>query len=71
MGLPLDCPQRDERLGWLGDAHVTAEVCLCNFDMEAFYRKWLGDIRASQRENGLIPIIAPWPHEETLSLIHI
>ncbi len=65
MGLPLDCPQRDERLGWLGDAHVTAEVCLCNFDMEAFYRKWLGDIRASQRENGLIPIIAPWPHEET------
>ncbi len=41
MGLPTDCPQRDERLGWLGDAHVTAEEAMFNFDMALFYEKWL------------------------------
>ncbi len=38
MGLPTDCPQRDERLGWLGDAHVTAEEAMFNFDMALFYK---------------------------------
>ena len=48
MGYPTDCPQRAERLGWLGDAHVTAEEAIHNFDMEMFYAKWLRDIKMNQ-----------------------
>ncbi len=62
MGLPTDCPQRDERLGWLGDAHVTAEEAMFNFDMALFYEKWLNDIKSTQRvQNGDIPYISPRP----------
>lgn len=60
MGVPVDCPQRDERLGWLGDAHITAEVCLHNFDMSLFYLKWLQDIQTQQnKETGDVPHVAP------------
>jgi len=62
MGLPTDCPQRDERLGWIGDAHVTAEEAMYNFDMAQFYRKWLRDIQSTQSEkNGDLPYISPRP----------
>ena len=62
MGLPTDCPQRDERLGWIGDAHVTAEEAMYNFDMALFYRKWLDDIQSTQNcDNGDIPYISPRP----------
>ncbi len=62
MGLPTDCPQRDERLGWIGDAHVTAEEAIYNFDMASFYRKWLRDIQSTQsKENGDIAYISPRP----------
>ncbi len=60
-GVPIDCPQRDERLGWLGDAHVTCEEAGLNFDMYDFYRKWMTDIRAQQDSQGRISIIAPRP----------
>ena len=61
MSYPLDCPQRDERLGWLGDAHVTAITCMYNFDMRKFYDKWIEDIRlCAHSETGGIPIVAPW-----------
>ena len=60
-GLPLDCPQRDERLGWLGDAHVTAEEAMHNLDMARLYTKWLRDIKAQQDERGAISMIAPRP----------
>ncbi len=63
LGYPMDCPQRDERLGWLGDAQVTAEEAMFNFDMALFYRNWLRGIRVSQNEkNGDIPIISPRPY---------
>jgi alpha-L-rhamnosidase len=61
MGYPTDCPQREERLGWIGDAHVTAEEAIYNFDMNQFYTKWLKDIRINQDSNGDIPYIAPRP----------
>lgn len=62
MGFPTDCPQREERLGWIGDAHVVAEEAMCNFDMNRFYTKWLNDIRNNQNQsNGYIPYIAPRP----------
>ena len=59
MGYPTDCPQRAERLGWLGDAHVTAEEAIHNFDMEMFYVKWLRDIKMNQEPNGNVSFIAP------------
>ena len=58
-GIPLDCPQRDERQAWLGD-HATGcfgESFL--FDNEQFYIKWLDDIRDSQTEEGQISDICP------------
>jgi len=62
MGYPTDCPQREERLGWIGDAHVTAEEAIFNFDMNRFYIKWLNDIRVNQDDSsGYIPYIAPRP----------
>ena len=64
MGYPTDCPQRAERLGWLGDAHVTAEEAIHNFDMDRFYAKWLRDIRRNQERSGNVPHIAPWPLTE-------
>jgi alpha-L-rhamnosidase len=62
MGYPTDCPQRDERLGWLGDAHVTAEEAMLNFHMPLFYRKWLSGIQANRDESsGDLPYISPRP----------
>ncbi len=61
MSFPMDCPQRDERLGWLGDAHVTDLTCLYNFDMRQFYKKWFGDIAGNcDPDTGMIPFIAPF-----------
>lgn len=65
MGLPTDDCQRPERMGWTGDALLTTEQYMCNFDMAAFYRKWLWDLSDSQFANGDIPIIAPRPVEES------
>ncbi|MBN1854136.1 MAG: family 78 glycoside hydrolase catalytic domain [Pirellulales bacterium] len=63
LGYPLDCPQRDERLGWLGDAQVTAQEAMFNLDMPRFYRNWLGGIQASQdAATGDLPIISPRPY---------
>jgi len=63
MGYPMDCPQRDERLGWMGDAQVTAEEAMFNFDMALFYENWLDGIRENQDEKtGDLPIISPQPY---------
>ncbi len=61
--VPTDCPQRDERQGWLGDRLETARSESYAYDIAAFYRKWLTDIRDSQEDNGSLPDIAPihWP----------
>ena len=63
LGYPMDCPQRDERLGWLGDAQVTAEEAMFNFNMALFYENWLEGIKENQDEKtGDIPIISPRPY---------
>ncbi len=56
---PTDCPQRDERLGWTGDAQVFAPTAAFNFDVSAFFRKWTLDLRDAQRPNGSFPSLAP------------
>ncbi|MBN1349412.1 family 78 glycoside hydrolase catalytic domain [candidate division KSB1 bacterium] len=61
VGFPSDCPQRDERLGWLGDAHVTAEEAMLNFHTPLFYRNWLNGLRSNQNDAGDIPYISPRP----------
>lgn len=59
-GIPTDCPQRDERCGWMGDAQVFAQSAMYNMDMEAFYTKWLRDIRDEQTSEGRLPNYAPY-----------
>jgi len=59
IAIPTDCPQRDERLGWLGDAQLTVEEILYNFDAGAFLTKWIRDIRLAQRDDGSMPNFAP------------
>jgi alpha-L-rhamnosidase len=59
MSIPTDCPQRDERHGWLGDAHLSAEEAVFNFDMSGFYAKFLEDIRLAQKEDGSLPDVVP------------
>jgi len=59
MSIPTDCPQRDERHGWLGDAHLSAEEAVFNFSMAAFYAKFLDDIRLAQKEDGSLPDVVP------------
>ena len=57
---PIDCPQRDERLGWLADAHVTDLTCMYNYNMHNFYRKWFEDIHLDcHSESGAVTQIAP------------
>ena len=59
MSIPTDCPQRDERMGWMGDAQLVAEEAVYNFDMTGFYAKWLRDIQDAQREDGSVPDVVP------------
>lgn len=61
IGLPTDCPQRDERLGWTADAQIFARSAMWNMDCRAFYDKYLADIRDAQLGNGVIPAVAPVP----------
>ncbi len=59
LEVPTDCPQRDERLGWTGDAQVFAPTAAFLRDVRPFFRKWLADLRDAQRANGLVPCCAP------------
>jgi len=59
MSIPTDCPQRNERMGWMGDAQLTAEEAIYNFDMAGFYTKWINDIREAQKEDGSVPDVVP------------
>lgn len=58
-GIPIDCPQRNERQPWLGDRGAVAYGESFVFDNGRFYAKWLQDIRNSQKEDGAIPDVAP------------
>lgn len=57
--IPTDCPQRDERQGWMGDAWISALAMCYNFDMPAAYTKFLRDIVDAQRADGAVPDTVP------------
>lgn len=59
LDTPTDCPQRDERLGWTGDAQVFARTAAINFNVKKFFTKWLGEMAIEQRPNGGIPEFIP------------
>lgn len=59
LDVPTDCPQRDERLGWTGDAQVFARTAAFNMDVAGFFTKWLNDVAADQYENGSVPFVIP------------
>lgn len=62
ISVPTDCPQRDERLGWLGDAQIFARTACYNRDVAAFYGKWLDDVADARFPSGAYPDIAPRLH---------
>lgn len=57
--VPTDCPQRDERLGWTGDAQVFIRTAVFNMDVVGFFERWLSELRAAQREDGYYPELIP------------
>ena len=59
LDVPTDCPQRDERLGWTGDAQVFVRTASYFYDVERFFRKWLRDLAADQRESGEVGQVIP------------
>jgi alpha-L-rhamnosidase len=59
IDIPTDCPQRDERLGWTGDAQVYVHTACLNADVQAFFHKWLVDLTDAQRADGQFPMVAP------------
>jgi alpha-L-rhamnosidase len=59
LDIPTDCPQRDERLGWTGDAEVFAPTACFNFDVASFYSKWMKDFSVDQLPDGRIPHVIP------------
>ena len=59
MDIPTDCPQRDERLGWMGDAQVYIRAATLNEDVQSFFTKWLVDVQDAQRADGEYPDVAP------------
>jgi alpha-L-rhamnosidase len=60
IDIPTDCPQRDERLGWTGDAQVYVRTATLNTDVQAFFTKWLVDLdEDGQRPDGQFPCVAP------------
>lgn len=67
LEIPTDCPQRDERLGWTGDAQVFIPTAAFNYDVASFFRKWTRDLADGQHPTGAYPDTAPdlffniWP----------
>ncbi len=59
VDVPTDCPQRDERLGWTGDAQAFSATAAFNMDVEGFFTKWLGDLAAEQLDTGNVPWVVP------------
>lgn len=60
LSVPTDCPQRNERLGWMADTHVFAETGSFFADTRDFFRKWMRDVSDTQTETGAYPGVAPW-----------
>ena len=67
LDVPTDCPQRDERLGWTGDAQVFFNTAAFNMQVASFFSKWLKDLKADQLKNGNVPVVIPNVREERFS----
>lgn len=67
MSSPNDCPQRDERFGWMGDIQAFSQTAIFNMDMAAFFSKWVRDIRDDQASDGRYPDFAPHPGDPNVS----
>ena len=59
VDVPTDCPQRDERLGWTGDAQAFVRTAAYNMDVSSFFTKWLKDVSADQLPDGKVPFVIP------------
>jgi len=59
VDVPTDCPQRDERLGWTGDAQVFGRTAMFNFDVHNFFVKWMKDLAIDQKTIGKVPFVVP------------
>jgi alpha-L-rhamnosidase len=59
LSVPTDCPQRDERLGWTGDAQVFASTANRLHDSRGFFADWLADLRHDQHPSGAVPVVVP------------
>ena len=59
LDVPTDCPQRDERLGWTGDAQVFSRTATYNMNVHNFFAKWLKDVAADQYTSGAVPHVIP------------
>jgi alpha-L-rhamnosidase len=62
MSVPTDCPQRDERLGWMGDINAFAQTAMFEMDLAAFFTKWLEDVRDAQADDGRFADFSPHPY---------
>ncbi|MBE8713061.1 alpha-L-rhamnosidase [Sphingobacterium sp. KB22] len=60
LDVPTDCPQRDERLGWTGDAQAFFNTAAFNMDVSGFFAKWMVDVKLDQFDNGAIPHVVPY-----------
>jgi alpha-L-rhamnosidase len=59
LDVPTDCPQRDERLGWTGDAQAFSSTAAFNMNVNSFFAKWLKDVAADQYPSGSVPFVIP------------
>lgn len=59
VSVPTDCPQRDERMGWTGDAQAFSNTANTLFDTASFWRSWLIDLELEQFENGDVSAVVP------------
>jgi len=60
VDVPTDCPQRDERLGWTGDAQAFCRTAAFNMDVSSFFTKWLKDVATDQKPGGEVPDVIPY-----------
>ncbi|MFD2144569.1 glycoside hydrolase family 78 protein [Mucilaginibacter antarcticus] len=59
IDIPTDCPQRDERLGWTGDAQVFSRTATYNMNVHTFFDKWMKDLALDQYKDGSVPHVIP------------
>lgn len=59
VDIPTDCPQRDERMGWTGDAQIFCATASMHMNTDAFFRKYLYDLSVEQARDGFVPVTVP------------